>query len=338
MKKHILNLALLLLAGSAHATSTPAACDRVCLKGLADQLLDSMVAHDPSKLPLTQPYAATENSVPSALNMMAAWRTTTAAPASGRFYVIDPVSQQVFLVVSVKEGGNDTFLTGRLRAQDGRLAEVELYQNRSRGQGGYQFGGAGPANFPSAWTVPVERSRIPDRMTLLQHGQSVFNAGLKNLPAANGCVLMENGKVVEEHAEVAAEVAGGPPPKADANGMVPIPCGMPPERPTDPLARTSIVDEVQGIVVTQATVHGTAQPLIITTPTESAFVPDQILAPYMTMLKKQQGSGKHNAAAIRPLPATAAAAELHRVYDGKVQGQLLLVNIGAPGSRSPWTR
>ena len=37
------------------------------------------------------------------------------------------------------------------------------------------------------------------------------------------------------------------------------------------------------------------------------------------------------------LLATAVTAELHhRIYDGKLQGLQLLVNPGAPGSRSPW--
>jgi hypothetical protein len=36
------------------------------------------------------------------------------------------------------------------------------------------------------------------------------------------------------------------------------------------------------------------------------------------------------------LRTTAATAEPHRTYDGKLQGLHLLVNLGAPGSRSPW--
>jgi hypothetical protein len=56
------------------------------------------------------------------------------------------------------------------------------------------------------------------------------------------------------------------------------------------------------------------------------------------MLRKQQATGKYTQPALRAMPATAAAAEVHRIYDGQVQGQLLLVNIGAPGSHSPWVR
>ena len=48
------------------------ACDRACLSGVVDQVLASMVAHNPDTLPLAQLYEATENSHPAALGMMVA--------------------------------------------------------------------------------------------------------------------------------------------------------------------------------------------------------------------------------------------------------------------------
>jgi hypothetical protein len=117
---------------------------------------------------------------------------------------------------------------------------------------------------------------------------------------------------------------------------VPVPCGNPPNRPTDKYARTTIVDEEQGVVVSMAVVHGVAEPYLVTNPTESAFVPRSLLQLYADMLNKQQSSGRFKAAAVRPMTATAAVSEVHRVYDGKLQGLHLLVNLGAPGSKSPW--
>ena len=58
------------------------------MKKYADLLLESMVAHDPSVLPLAARYAATENSVAGSLNMMSAWRTVTGA--SQRLDLTDP--------------------------------------------------------------------------------------------------------------------------------------------------------------------------------------------------------------------------------------------------------
>jgi hypothetical protein len=324
----------LALQSSAHAAQP--ACDRACLQGLADKVLDSMVARDPSGLPLTQDYAATENSVPAALNMMTPWRTATAV--GGRFYVIDPVSQQLFVMATLSEGPHETLLYGRLKAQDGKIAEIELFENRSRGQGGFQYAGDIAKGMPAEWRAAVG-TRVPSRAVLLKEGRSIFNTNIKGLAASNTCVLMENGKVVAEHAEVAKAVAGdmgGPMRAANPDGSVSIPCGSPPFRPTDPKARTDIVDEVQGIVVSQAIVQGETEPYLATTPTESAFVPFAMLAPYSKMLAEQKRSGKFTAPALRPMAASAAVTEVHRVYDGKVQGQLLLVNLGGPGASSPW--
>jgi len=331
----LLALALICVV-PAGAAQTPgaAACDRACLRGLADRLLDSMSTRNTSTLPLGKTYAATENSVAAALPMMSAWRTITATRQ--RFYVIDSKTQQVFVVAGLEEGPYETLLWGRLRIDDQQLTEIELYLNRSRAQGGYQFGGAGPANFPQAWTAAAAADRLLPRAQLLEHGRAIFDSRLKARPADSSCTLMENGKIVEEHAEVAAALAGGAP--AAGAAMVPIPCGLPPERPTDKRARTPVVDEVQGIVVGQAVVHGAAQPMLVTTPTESAFVPDQILRPYLRMLERQRGENRYLSPALAPMPATAAVAEVHRVVNGRIQGQLLLVNLGAPGSRSPWVR
>jgi hypothetical protein len=318
------------------AAAAAAACDRACLKGFAEQLLESIVARDPTRLPLAHEYAATENSVPSALSLMVIWRTATAA--KDRYYVIDPTSGQVFLIATLSEGPNDTLLFGRLRV-DGRLvSEVELYTNRSRGQGGFQFDADGPSHLPAAWTVAVPPERRASRAALLLAGRSIFDTSVAAPEASSSCVVMENGKVVAENPDVLKAI-GGPtdaPRVVNPDGTVPVPCGNPPNRPTDKHARTTIVDEERGVVVSMAVVHGIAEPYLVTNPSESAFVPNALLQPYADMLKQQQSSGQFKAAAVRPMAASAAVSEVHRIYDGKLQGLHLLVNLGAPGSSSPW--
>jgi hypothetical protein len=328
------------MLGAAHAADP---CDRSCLQGLADQLLTSMVAHDSTSLPLARGYAATENSVASALSVMVLWRTVTAAGA--RYLVIDPQSGQVFVLATLSEGPNDTLLFGRLKVQDRLITEVELYSNRSRGQGGFQFDPDGPSHLPAAWTVAVAPERRASRAQLLQAGRSIFDTSLSAPEVAPNCLVMENGKVVAENPEVLKSIGPSQPDQsrahrpdlaANPDGGVPVPCGNPPNRPTDRHARTSIIDQEQGVVVSLAVIRGVAEPYLVTQPTVSAFVPDALLAPYADMLRKQQASGKYRAPALRQMPETAAVAELHRIYDGKLQGLHLLVNLGAPGSRSPW--
>jgi hypothetical protein len=320
--------------------ASPGSCDRACLRGFADKLVDSIVAHQPTDVPLSHVYAATENSVPAALDMMVIWRTATAAKS--RYYVIDPESAQVFLIATLAEGPSDTLLFGRLKVQGGLISEVELYTNRSRGQGGFQFDANGPAHFPAAWTEPIEPQRRASRAALMQAGRSIFDTSIPAPPAAPTCVIMENGKVVAENPEVLRHIGPSdtaqPVLPANPDGTVPVPCGNPPERPTDKHARTTIIDEEQGVVVSFATVHGMVQPYVVTNPTESAFVPTSLSKPYVEMLEKQQRSGKYPAPALRPLAATGVTAELHRIYDGKLQGLHLMVNLGAPGSHSPWVK
>jgi hypothetical protein len=68
-----------------------------------------------------------------------------------------------------------------------------------------------------------------------------------------------------------------------------------------------------------AVVPGVAEPYLVTDPTESAFVPNALSQPYLDMLRTQQASpGVTIGAAVRPMSATAAVSEVHRIYDGKL--------------------
>jgi len=88
--------------------------------------------------------------------------------------------------------------------------------------------------------------------------------------------------------------------------------------------------------VSIAVATGIAEPHLITTPTESALVPNSLLQPYTDMLGKQQTSGRFTEPALRPMPATNVTAQLIRVYDGKIQGLHMLPNLGPTGFHSPW--
>ena len=158
----------LLLASSVTWASGSDSCDRSCLRGFADQLISSMIAHDSTRLPLAQEYLATENSAPSTPGLMVVWRTASAV--RNRFYVIDPVSEQIFLIGTLSEGSTDALLYGRIKVHKARISELELYTSHSRGQGGFQFSADGAANFPKAWTDVIAPERRSSRAELLQAG------------------------------------------------------------------------------------------------------------------------------------------------------------------------
>jgi hypothetical protein len=330
-------IALIGLSTLAQAASPP--CDRSCLAALADSLVASLVSHSPAAVPLDSAYLATEDGQPAALPMMTLWRTVTGA--KNKYYVIDPKSAQVFVIATLSEGPNEELLFGRLRAEGGKLSEIELYSNRSRANGGFQFDGRGAANFPPAWTLALRPGQRASRAELLKAGRSIFDTAIEGPVPAAGCVLMENGKIVGEDPEVLKSISSSKMDVAtlprNADGTVQIPCGVsPPDRPVDQYARTDLIDEDQGIVVSFATVNGMVEPYVITNPTDSAFVPNSMLSAYTDMLKKQQHSGAYAAPALRPMPASLAVAELYRIYDGKLQGMMMLQNMAPVGARSPW--
>jgi hypothetical protein len=344
MKKHrLLPLALsaaasVLAPPSMAAPVTDAACDRACLQAYGDRFLASVVAHDPAGLPLTQDYAATENSVAAALPMMTLWQTVTAVKT--RFMVIDPRSGQLFLAAGIAEGGHDSLLFGRLKVDEGKFSEIEIYVSRSRGESGFQFGPREWASPPRAWTDPVAASRIPSRADLLRAGRSIFDSRIEGPAPAPGCILMENGKIVAEDPEILKRIAppgsDAPPAVVGSDGLVSIPCGSPPDRPTDPDARTTIVDEMQGIVVSFGTVYGVTGPYLITSPTTSAYVPHALYKPYGEMLARQRASGEYRLPALRQMEGSQTVAQMQRYYDGKLQAMEMFQKSAAPGARSPW--
>lgn len=314
--------------------------ERTRLVALADRVLDSMVSHDVSTVPLAREYAATENGQPAALSMMVLWRTVSSV--NDRYYIVDPVTRQVFLIARVQEGSLDTLLFGRLKAQDDALSEIELYADRSRGNGGFMFDGSGPAHLPEAWTRTITAAQRPTRAQLQQEAASIFDTTVPATSGGEGCVLMENGRIVGENPDVLKQIMGG----ADisklphlANGDVAIPCGASPERPTDRDARADLIDEEQGIAVSIAVVHGMVEPYLITNPTVSAYVPFAMLKPYSSMLAGQQASGKYSdTSALRPMEASILVAEIHRIFDGKLQGMMMLQNIAPVGAGTPWVK
>jgi len=330
----------ILVAHSARSAQAPrghssADCDRACLRSMADQLLASIAKHEPGSLPLARTYAATENGVAAALSMMSTWQV--ASGIGGHFYAIDPQLQQVFFIVSMREGAADALIFGCFRLKQRRFSEIELYVDRSRGDGGFMFDGTGPGHFPAVWTEQVPLSRLPSRSTLVQAGRSMFDPGVAGLSVAPSCRLMENGRLVAEDPKVLKWVdPGGNGLHPNPDGTLPIPCGLPPNRPADPHARLVVADTQAGIVISIATVQGVVQPYLITDPTVSAFIPLSLLKPYMDMLRHQRATGTFTLPALRGMRASNTTVQMWRIFDGKLQAMQLLEHLQPPKAVSPW--
>lgn len=339
MRKILAIAASAMLSGAApsavHAADT--ACDRACMGNMVDQLLASMTAHKPELLPLAPVYTATENSHPAALGMMALWRTVTKA-VKPSLLAIDPGAGQVYFALNVNEGGGLSVLWGRLKVIDRKIAELELFVNRARGDHGFSFSPEQlPANYRKLMSPPPTRRRA-SRAELEALARAAFDADDPlQVKIADDCQFTELGwQVIDpglDDVPPPAPPAGAKP--IDPNA--PLGCVFPPYRPTDKRARVIAIDEELGFVVVAGVVPGHAYPYPHFGHMVSAFIPDQMAEP-----AKAQGAWfdrhvqQHKAPVVRPEPATGETMQVLQLYDGKLQASQINVFLSGPGMQSVW--
>jgi hypothetical protein len=100
-----------------------ASCDRACLNNFVDQYVDALVAHDPSRLPVTKFVKYTENGQHLELGD-GFWRTAGAKGAY-KFYVDDPEAGQVGFEGTLQEAGHPVILALRLKIENQKISEIE---------------------------------------------------------------------------------------------------------------------------------------------------------------------------------------------------------------------
>lgn len=319
---------------SAPALAQGASCDRACLSGIVDQVLASMPKHDPHSLPLGATYTATENSHPAALGMMTAWRTLSAT-GKPALLAIDVPRGSAYFALSAAEGGNETALWGRLKVVDRKITELEIYLNRSRGDHGFTFGADEMrTNYAKLMALPLSRKKST-RAELEKLARASFDASDPYTVAiADGCQFTEmGGLVIDPGLDDVPPSAGGPDPEAALG------CVFPPFRPTDKKARTIVVDEETGLVVTAGVVPGVVYPYPFRGNMISAFIPVAMKEPSVAQedwIKRKQKAGKTGL--LAPTPATAEAMEVWQLLDGKIQSSQINVYLSGPGMQSVWVK
>jgi hypothetical protein len=98
-------------------------CSRQCLTALADRYLESLVMHDPSRLPLTPSVRLTENGRELKLGD-GLWQTASSL-GSYRVYVLDPDGNAVAVQAVVHEGSAVGQILLRLEVHGERISEIE---------------------------------------------------------------------------------------------------------------------------------------------------------------------------------------------------------------------
>jgi hypothetical protein len=332
----VVTFSMTMLSALAFADDKP--CDRACMKEFADQVLKSMVAHNPSILPLAKSYAATENSQPSSLNMMSLWRTVTGIKQTGQ-YIIDSQSGQIFFTAVVDESGMPSIFMGRLKVENSSISELELYINRSRADSGFLFQTESLGKIPDSWTAPIPQGKKATREELLAVGRAIFDTSLRAPEVCSDCIFMEMGGIVYEDPDYLKAVdpyGNTKEEKPVAKKLVTIPCGLIPTRPGDPNARVAVIDEEQGIVISFGTVNGMVSPYLLKTVTETCFVPDSMIAQHREYLKSLNPADLKDRNILREMPASVNTIEMIRFHSNQIQGMHRLMNLQGPGAGSPW--
>ena len=100
------------------------------LNGLLDLYAEALAARDAQRLPLASGVRFTENAQAIALDE-GLWATATAVSAD-QIRFIDPATGQAGFMCVAEEHGEPVELTLRLRAEAGRIAEIEQFAVRKR--------------------------------------------------------------------------------------------------------------------------------------------------------------------------------------------------------------
>ena len=195
--------ATLLLGGVAvHAGAVPTpqtqSCDRACLEGFVDRYLDALLAHDPSKLPMSPGVRYTEDGQQLAIGD-GLWRTLH-AKGHYRLFVTDPRAGQVAFLGTIEEENRDpdkgtgALLALRLRVRDRQVTEIEEMVVRDE---------KAAARIDASSVDPIYLATVPanqrdSRADLIITSNKYFtgmqqNDGKGDYPFADDCNRLENG-------------------------------------------------------------------------------------------------------------------------------------------------
>ena len=188
-------------------------CDRACLTGIADAYIAALVAHDPSKVPITPNAKFTEQAQVLKVGE-GLWKTAVRGPTTFKIAVADPVAGQIGLILMMKAdlgqapvgvnitgappaplppGPADVQLALRLKVEKRQITEAEhIYARINAPSQIANLQKPRPAFFA---TVPPAARSPRDLMLLI--GNSYYDALEQSdgeaSPFADDCGRRENG-------------------------------------------------------------------------------------------------------------------------------------------------
>lgn len=218
-------------------------CDRTCLKGMADQYLKAMVAHDTGKAPFAKNVIFTENTIKLPLTE-GLWFTSSGL-GNFKIYICDLKTGQVAWVGAVKEHDKPVILSLRLKIVNRLITEAESIVIRDVEEKKLvNFEKTAPdfSEFidPSERVSREEMVKIPE---LYFDALKILND--KDVPFHDECYRLENGMLTAGTFPGAPEPTPGMPasPKCRNGEIPPILKTIYNVKPR----RTPVVDQEKGI-------------------------------------------------------------------------------------------
>lgn len=173
------------------AAAASAPCNRTCLIAMARTYAGALIAHAPSRLPVTPHVRFTENLVPLAYGRQGLWRTVTGR-RNFNIYAADVRRHNVVWIGIVKENGIPVMMAARLKVHGGKVSELETVVGRS------PLNAAGKVKAPRPdFARIVPRAERMSRKQLIAVADSNWDAMEQAnghlAPYAAGCERYDNG-------------------------------------------------------------------------------------------------------------------------------------------------
>jgi hypothetical protein len=188
--------ASLALTGVACAAQPAPACDRECLIGVTEAYLAAMVAHDPTRAPVTTTARFTENTRTLKLGEGSAWTNVTGVQ-NYKVYIADPGAGQIALYTVLDGKERNAIYTLRMKVQDRRISEIEsVYVG---------IGQSGMASLDNLKVVapvwnevlpPAKRRSRAEMIAITDRYFATLEDGHKDyIPFTDDCLRVENGTI-----------------------------------------------------------------------------------------------------------------------------------------------
>ena len=182
---------------AAHAAA--AECDRACLEGMVDRYIEALIAHDPSKIPVSAAVRFVENGVQLPLGS-ALWTTATGRGTYSHYFA-DTTAGQAGFIGTLREHGQGMILVLRLAVQEGKIADIEQLAIRTRNVDEYE-----KLKMDPLWLAPVPASQRLSRKQMAALADRYYTGMQGNDPKGDysffhkDCNRVEHGRQTTNNA------------------------------------------------------------------------------------------------------------------------------------------